>query len=165
MPHAIIHKVGSDEIFLFIHDAVEFETRIKGSRGCIEWPKSKADRIGVVWVDDSVQAPVPTNDITNEEPKYAERVSDYTPVEKGPVFKNALPADVNIALSERKEIADLTYQQIDNYFQQFEDDVDALDLTDAASVKAFLKSLVGNEKRVSKVLLGHIKLSDHFRKK
>lgn len=149
MPHAILYKEGSNDILLFIEDAVSYEDVVIGAKGVIRWSVTKADKIRVKWVDDSVPIPVKIEE-ENRLPYYAEKVSDYTAaVEDGPAFRKDTLKNVAIYMKFRREVADLSFSQLETF-------IDNMDLNDPVAVKDFLKKL-------SKALLCHIKISDHYR--
>ena len=149
MATALIHKVGSDEIIQAIKEALVISGKVKGKNAATCARALKDGRWVIAWIDDA-ETVTEILDADGMRIGYEESVSDYTPVEAEATFDDLSHADLSKALKKRKEIAGLSFEQVDDF-------IDALDLTSETDVKAFLKKL-------ARATLGQIKISDHFRK-
>lgn len=168
MAHVIAYKVTTDKIVGFIPDAVRVNDRFINSVGAslkIKAGLVSSGEIAYKWVSDT---PTPvivesTKNITifrksgdEVHPKqiklhdgYMELASELTETASGPEIEGPDATNYQDAISKRFDIAQLTYAQLDTH-------IDNLDLTDPEAVRTFLKKL-------SKVVLAHIKVSDYHR--
>jgi len=136
--NVILYKNGDNNISYFIRDCIKKGNNFIGSNMELFGIK----RVEVIWTDDEVNPILNQNgDIIG----YDKTVSEIIPIVDSDEIIKTTDSDYKIALRIRKDIANLSYNQIDNYVET--------NITDLISAKDYLK-------RLSKVVLAIIKMHD-----
>lgn len=153
MINAALYTEGSNTIDFFIKNAVLFKNKIAGDNAILRGKGFRDGTAKILWTEQDVTPIIDTDENSptfNEIIGYQEGISDLVEsTNYKPELNQTLTSDVLIAaLEKRHEIAQLTFDQLDTYIET--------NVVDLASAKDFLKKL-------AKVVLGQIKISDHFR--
>ena len=133
MSNAVIYALKTNEIVGFLPDAWKDGSIIKSRSGNSRTFKPAV--YGLIWTDDI---------ITKSETGWSKTINEISPSTGLEIAKSS-HSEVVDALSRRSQIANLSYEQVDNYVENT--------VTDLVSAKAFLKLL-------SKVVLAMIKIQD-----
>lgn len=139
MSNCAIYEKDSDEIRHFIKDCLRHGNDYFGSNKRVTGIKSHC--FDVLWTEDDAN-PIYDQD---EQIGWDKKVSDLTPGAENLSIQEVSREDFIQALKERKQIADLTYQQVEDYVNS--------KVIDLPSARAYLIKL-------SKVVLGITKMMD-----
>lgn len=148
MAKAIIYKPGSEAIVAIVENAIATKKGVIGTNKKIFSKRFVTGDLAIKWAEDSAPYTAVLNaagDITG----YQETVADFPEAaEPGPAISKITFLELADSILKRRDLANLTFGQLDNYIEN--------NVTDLASAKLFLKKL-------SKVVLAHIKISDYHR--
>jgi len=133
----ILYKNNSDKIEHFIKDCIKKGNNFIGSNKKIYGIKN----IEYKWTNDELNPIIIDGEIIG----WIESVSDINEELEDGEIKPVTETEYREAIKIRKQIADLTYNQIDNYIEN--------NVTDLPSAKLYLKKL-------SAVVLSIIKMHD-----
>ena len=133
----ILYKNNSDKVEHFIRDCIKRGNNFIGSNKKIYGIKN----IEYKWTNDELNPIIIDGEIIG----WIESVSDINEELEDGEIKPVTETEYREAIKIRKQIADLTYNQIDNYIEN--------NVTDLPSAKLYLKKL-------STVVLSIIKMHD-----
>lgn len=133
----ILYKNNSDKVEHFIRDCIKRGNNFIGSNKKIYGIKN----IEYKWTNDELNPIIIDGEIIG----WIESVSDINEELEDGEIKPVTETEYREAIKIRKQIADLTYNQIDNYIEN--------NVTDLPSAKLYLKKL-------SAVVLSIIKMHD-----
>ena len=136
MPNLAIHIKGSDDINQFVIECVKDGQNYSGDNISISGAKNYL--FDALWTCDVATYDPETN-------TWDKKVSELTPCDPGAEINKTSKKDFEKAIIRRKELANMTYSQVESYINN--------NVIDLASAKQYLIKL-------SKIVLAGIKIQD-----